>query len=208
MQSYRTFQRFTCLSAAACGLILALRPTLAGPDLAAPPGSIVMELIAQAQVFSPQTAIFYGYLSHVAGLDGVFTGTPENESTAVFTYYLDVTTTRVVDNGPLRIVNREGTATFYLNPSAGAGFADPESFRSGTPIMTAHFRQQVVLDVVQGNFSPTFDLTITAAEHFWWGGHQRRLGKPGQKLSWIAYGRAVPEVPGLFAVAGFGLSGQ
>ena len=82
-------------------------------------GTVTMELIGQAQVLSPPAAIQFGYLSRIEGLDTIFTGTPENESTAMFTFYNDTTTTRVINDGPLRIVNREGTATFYYNPSAG-----------------------------------------------------------------------------------------
>ncbi len=168
-------------------------------------GSVTMELIRQAQVLSPQAAIQFGYCSRIAGLDTIFTGTPQNESTAMFTFYNDTATTRVINNGPLRIVNREGTATFYLNPSAGADFTNPDSFRSGTAIMTAHLTHQVILDTVQNSFVTQFSLTVTSVSDFMADGQNQRLGKPGQKLTWIVYGRPSTSST-IFAIAGFALS--
>jgi hypothetical protein len=167
--------------------------------------SVTMEVIGQAQVLSPQAAIQFGYLSHVAGLETIFSGLPQDESTAIFTFYNDTATTRVINNGPLRIVNREGTATFYLNPAPSANFSNPDSFRAGVPVMTATLRHQVVLDTVQNTFVTQFDLTITWADHFKIDDHNQRLGKPGQKVTWIVYGRPNTLGPG-FVIAGFALS--
>ena len=164
-----------------------------------------MELIGQAQVLSPQAAIQFGYLSRIAGVETNFIGTPQNETTAMFTFYNDTATTRVINNGPLRIVNREGTATFYLNPSAGADFANPDSFRAGTPVMTASLTHQVVLDTVQNSFITQFSLTVISADAFTVGGETSRLGHPGQKFTWIVYGRPSTSAT-TFAIAGFALS--
>jgi hypothetical protein len=200
-------RRSRIMSAVGCALIFATGASMGGAALtaAAPEGSVAMELIGQAQVLSPQAAIQYGYLTHVAGLDTVFAGAPENESTAVFSFYNDTVTTRVIDNGPLRIVNREGTATFYLNDTPGADFGNPDSFRAGLPVMTAHLTHQVVLDTVLNTFIAEFDLTIMSAEKFSRGGEEHRLGKPGEKLTWIVYGRANTAAPG-FVLAGYVLS--
>ena len=168
-------------------------------------GTITMELIGQAQVLSPQAAIQYGYLSRIAGLDTIFTGTPQNESTAIFTFYNTTATTRVINNGPLRIVNREGTATFYLNPAAGADLTNPDSFHAGTAVMTASLTHQVVLDTVQNTFITQFSLTVTSAEEFTVGTETRRLGRPGQKFTWVIYGRPSTSST-TFAIAGFALS--
>jgi len=168
-------------------------------------GTVTMELVGQAQVLSPSAAIQFGYLSRVVGLDAIFTGTPQNETNAVFTFYNDTATTRVINNGPLRIVNREGTATFYLNPAAGATFTNPDSFRAGTPVMTATLTHQVVSDTVQNSFITQFSLTVTSAEEFTVGGEAKRLGHPGEKFTWIIYGRPSTSAT-VFAIAGFSLA--
>src|SRR5215471_13255230 len=141
-----------------------------------------MELIGQAHVLSPQAAIQYGYISRAPGLDTLFNGIPENESTAMFTFYNDTATTRVINNGSLRIANREGTATFYFNPSAGATFTNAASFQAGTSIMTAALTHQVVLDTVQNSFITQFSLTITSVSNFVLNGQTQRLGTPGEKM--------------------------
>ncbi len=112
---------------------------------------------------------------------------------------------RVINNGPLRIVNREGTATFYLNPSAGRDFTNPDSFRAGTAVMTATLTHQVVLDTVQNTFITQFSLTVTSVEEFTVGTETRRLGRPGQKFTWVVYGRTNTSSTN-FAIAGFALS--
>jgi hypothetical protein len=168
-------------------------------------GTVTMELIGQALVLSPQSAIQYGYLSRITGLDTIFSGTPQNESTAIFTFYNDTATTRVINNGPLRIVNREGTATFYLNPSAGADFTNPESFRAGTPVMTASLTHQVLLDTTVNKFITQFSLTVTSVTDFRVDHHDVRLAKVGQKYTWIVYGQP-GNVGTAYALAGFALS--
>jgi len=197
----------TMFAALASALVLASGTPLIADGFTPPnaKGSVTMELIGQALVLSPQAAIQYGYLSHLAGVETIFSGAPQNESTAIFTFYNDTATTRVINNGPVRIVNREGTATIYLNATPGADFANPDSFRAGVPVMTASLRHQVLFDTVQNTFITQFDLTITSVEHFKVDGQDQRLGNPGQKLTWIVYGR--PNTVGAaFVIAGFGLS--
>jgi hypothetical protein len=168
-------------------------------------GTVSMELIGQAHVLSPQAAIQYGYLSRAPGLDTLFNGTPENETTAMFTFYNDTATTRVINNGSLRIANREGTATFYFNPDAGATFTNAASFQAGTPIMTASLTHQVILDTVQNTFITQFSLTITSVSNFVLNGQTQRLGTVGQKMTWVVYGRPSTGTP-TFDIAGFALS--
>lgn len=169
-------------------------------------GTVTMELVGQAHVLSPQEAIQYGYLSKVAGLDtdGLFAGTPENETNALFTFYNDTATTRVIVNGPLRIVNREGTATFYFNPNAGGDFNNPDTFRAGTPVMTASLSHQVILDTMENTFITQFSLTITSVSDFVLNGQTYRLGTVGQQVTWVVYGRPNPPNP-TYAIAGFAL---
>ena len=65
----------------ALGLALALaNPTSLVADGHIPAnaeGGVTMELIGQAKVLSPQAAIQYGYLSYIAGLETIFSGTPK-----------------------------------------------------------------------------------------------------------------------------------
>jgi hypothetical protein len=142
-------------------------------------GTVSMELIGQAHVLSPQAAIQYGYLSRAPGLDTLFNGTPENETTAMF--------------------------TFYFNPDAGATFTNAASFQAGTPIMTASLTHQVILDTVQNTFITQFSLTITSVSNFVLNGQTQRLGTVGQKMTWVVYGRPSTGTP-TFDIAGFALS--
>jgi hypothetical protein len=71
----------------------------------------------------------YGYLSKIEGISNVFNSdTVKNETMAMFTFSSHVTTDQVINNGPLRAVNRKGTTTIYYHPEGGANFADPSSF--------------------------------------------------------------------------------
>ncbi len=170
-------------------------------------GTVTLELIGQAVVQSPTSAIQFGYLSRIVGLDQIFTTTPENEATAMFTFYNETATTRVINNGPVRIVNREGTATFYFNPAAGGTYSNPDTFRTGIPVMTANLTHQVLFDTVQSTFITQFSLTITSAAEFRVGHEHLRLGKPGQKATWVVYGRPnAPDTSSTFAIAGFSLA--
>ena len=49
--------------------------------------------------------------------------------------------------------------------------------------MTASLRHQVTLDTVQNTFITEFDLTVTSSDHFRVNGENKRLGKPGQKIT-------------------------
>ncbi len=190
---------------------LATRVALAADPAAVlhPPAGINLEYIGQGLVVSPAEVYQYGYFTHVAGVENLFSGAPNNASTAFFTFLNELSTTRVTDNGPLRIVDRKGTATIYLNPAGGANFEDPDSFSAGTPVLTAALRHQVILDTLNGNtIIVNFDLTVTAAEFFTVGDIKHRLGQPGQKMTWTAYGRPNTSAtqPGQFVFAGMGFS--
>jgi hypothetical protein len=172
-----------------------------------PQSGISLEFIGQGLVVSPAEVYQYGYFTYVAGVEDLFGGAPENESTAFFTFFNELSTSRVTDNGPVRVVDRQGSATIYLNPAAGASYTDPDSFQAGTPILTADLRHQAILDTANGNTLVVhFDLTIVSAAPFTTAAGEHRLGKPGQKLSWTAFGRPNPAPnPGQFVYAGMGL---
>jgi hypothetical protein len=99
-------------------------------------GKIAFEFVGQAANFAPTpsaplgSAHQYDFLTSARGIDNIFTGSPHNETTAMFTFFNEATTAESITDGPLRIVDRNGTTTVYLN-TAPASFANPDSFRSG-----------------------------------------------------------------------------
>ena len=71
--------------------------------------------------------------------------------------------------------------------------------------MTASLTHQVILDTVQNSFITQFSLTITSVSNFVLNGQTQRLGTPGEKMTWVIYGRPDPSSP-TFDIAGFALS--
>lgn len=124
-------------------------------------------------------SIQVGYLNYVKGFNNLFSGTPQNESTAVFTFYTSVITTRNVLNGTIRLVDREGVTTVYL-AKGPADFANLDSFRSGTPIQTSSILQQVLVDTVSSGFTVSNFNLINSATPFTLNGNSYQLGAPGQ----------------------------
>ena len=126
---------------------------------------IAFEFVGQVTNFPPTPAAplgssnQYGYLTVVRGIDSVFSGSPHDETTAVLTFFNDATTTESVSDGPLRIIDRNGTTTIYLN-SAAASFTNPDSFRSGIPVQTSSLHQQAIVDTLGGTFTAVFANTI------------------------------------------------
>ena len=142
----------------------------------------------------PATSVQYGYLSHVNGLsdDAIYlAGLPQNETSALLTFYNDSVTEKVTNHGSLRIVIREGTTTVYHNPSPDGDLTtpNPDSFRQGTAVLTTRWRHQVIFDT---NPSPnatdpprtnlffvTWWHTITSSSPFTLGNQTVSLGRVG-----------------------------
>jgi hypothetical protein len=122
-----------------------------------------------------------GYLSSVTGLSNVFTGTPKDETTALFTFVTNATTFQVVNHGTFRIVDRTGTTTIYLN-NGPSDFANPASFSQGTPVQVSSFRQQVILNTLTNTFVTVHTNTITSVETFTLNGTAYRLGQLGKSF--------------------------
>jgi hypothetical protein len=114
---------------------------------------------------TPATHEHYGYLSYASGLKA-FDGAPEDETTALFTFYATARTLRVISNGPMRIVTRVGTLTIYRDPSSNGNFSDPGTYRDGTRVLVARFRQQSVLDTVSNMFTTFHENRITFTKPF------------------------------------------
>ena len=160
-----------------------------------------VELIGAVLNSGPSSAQ-YGYISFINGIPGIFAESPQNEATALLTFYSDTTTLRVINNGPLRIVNREGTMTIYLNDKPKGDFTTPASFRGGIPVMTATLRHQVILDTVTNQFTAFFVNTIKSSSGFVLAGRKYELGKIGQTFHMTVLGRPSTSGPGQFAIAG------
>ena len=128
---------------------------------------VSMELIGQLGG-SGTSAFQFGYLSYINGIDTatIFSGAPQDETTALFSFYNNTTTRRVINNGSTRVIDRDGTSTIYLNLVPDGNFANPASFTDGTPVLTASLRQQLIIDLITGSFTATFVLKVTSNESF------------------------------------------
>ena len=138
----------------------------------------------------------FGYLSRIQGIANVFNSTTvKDESTAMFTFSTYATNVQVVNNGPLRAVNRTGTTTIYYHPEGGASFSDPSTFEAGIPIQLSDYDQQVVLNTsVPFPFTTVHLNTITSTESFVLGGELLRLGR--EHDSWRTHYLGTPNTAG------------
>ena len=162
-------------------------------------GKIAFEFVGQATNF-PATpsaplgsAHQYGFLTVVRGIDNVFSGSSHNETTALFTFFNEATTTKSITDGPLRIVDRNGTTTIYLN-TVPASFANPDSFRSGIPVLTSTSNQKEV-NTPDGTFTTVFANTILSTSAFTVNGATFRLGQTGQAFRATVTGQSNPTPP-------------
>jgi hypothetical protein len=155
---------------------------------------------------TPPTHTHYGYLSYIRGLS-VFRGAEQNETTALFTFFADAATPRVIPNGPLRIVTRVGRLTIYRDPSTNGDFARPASFRDGTPVLVTQFRQEVVNNTVTGSFSTFHQNTIVSTRRFASGRGSVRLGRVGQTFRTFFSGHGTMPGPPSGFFGGYAVSG-
>jgi hypothetical protein len=155
---------------------------------------------------TPATHIHYGYLSYIRGLSA-FRGAAPNEGTALFTFFAGAATPRVIPNGPLRIVTRIGRLTIYRDPSTNGDFAKPESFRDGTPVLVARFRQQVVTNTVTGSFTTFHQNTIVSTRRFPGGRGSVQLGRIGATFRMFFSGHVTMPGPPSGYLGGYAMSG-
>jgi hypothetical protein len=155
----------------------------------------------------------FGYVSNLEGVGNVFTDivpANQNETTAMLTFFTTVNTTRVTANGPLSIIIREGTTTFYRNTEP-ASFSTPDSFQSGEPVLVSTIRQQVIVDTIEKTFTVVNVNTITSTKSFELGTERVRIGHSGDMIRTSLMGvlRArdgVPPPTGYFAGSGVGVA--
>lgn len=175
------------------------------PKTKTPQGDIALELVGQVMnIPMTPTSNQYGYLSAVDGVDPVFAATPHNETTALFTFFTVATTTQVINNGNLRIVDRTGTTTIYFDDTPDGNFSDPSTFADGTPILTMSLKQQVILDLVENTFTTVNVNTVTSSSSFEIGGSKFRLGQEHDQFRTFISGRVnTTGTPAGFVIAGY-----
>lgn len=169
-------------------------------------GEVQFELVGQVINPSPSTSIQFGYLTFINGISGsepIFNAGPQNETTALFTFYNDTVTESVINNGPMRIINRVGTTTIYLDTTPDGDFANADSFRDGIPVQTSALRHQVIIDTIAGTFTTTFVNTITASDFFHLNNHNFLMGKSGQTFRTTVIGHVNTSGPPAAHIAGF-----
>ena len=157
---------------------------------------IGFEVIGQVLNTSPQQSLQYGFLNFVRGLPRITTlPGPVSEATALFTFYNDTATERVINNGPIRVIDRTGTGTIYFDLSGNGSFGNPNTFRDGQAVQVCNLRHQVVLDTSTGVFTTTFEMEIVSAKSFELDGKTYRLGQRGNVYRLIVYGRLAAAAP-------------
>jgi hypothetical protein len=161
------------------------------------------EVVGQVLNPSAQQSLQYGYLNHVRNLDRITTsaGATVSEATALLTFYNDTATERVINNGPIRIVDRTGTGTIYLG-SGGGDFTNPDTFRAGAPVQTYTLRHQVVIDTSTGYFTTLFEITVTSAKPFQIDGRTYMLGRRGGVYRLEVAGKLATPAPPSAYIAG------
>ncbi len=169
-------------------------------------GDVQFEFVGQVVNPSATASIQFGYLTFINGVSGsepLFNAGPQNETTALLTFYNDTLTERVINNGPLRIINRVGTTTIYLDTTPDGDFASPDTFRDGVPVQTSELRHQVIIDTIAGSFTTTFVNTIISSDYFRLGSQNVLLGKGGQKFRMTVIGHTNTPSPPAGHIAGF-----
>ena len=155
---------------------------------------------------TPATHIHYGYLSYVRGLSA-FKATPQNETTALFTFFADAATPRVISNGPLRVITRTGKLTLYLDPSTNGNFARPDTFRDGRRVLVAEFRQEVVNNTVTNSFTTFHRNRITSTTPFRGSRGKVQLGQIGEAFRTYFSGQGNMPGPPSGYFGGYAVSG-
>lgn len=177
------FAVLTCLSAAAQKAI----------EVPLSQDQVVYEFVGQFNNNGNASQQF-GYLSNVNGLDGIFSGEPQDETTAMLTFVTNANTDRVIVNGPFKILNRTGTTTIYLN-TPPSDFTNPATFSQGTPIQVSDYRQQVIVNTSTSSFQTVHTNTVTSTKPFSLNGNMYRLGQVGGSFRTEYSGQVNPNAP-------------
>jgi hypothetical protein len=166
---------------------------------------LVGQFVNSAAGVTPQTHTHYGYLTSIRGVTSA-RAAPPDETTALFTFYADAATVRVLADGPLRVITRSGRFTVYRDPSTNGTFARPESFRDGSAVLVATLRQQVVLDTVTGALTTFHQNTIVSSKSFPASGRRMQLGRRGDRFTTSFNGHINMPGPPSGYIAGYAVS--
>ena len=136
----------------------------------------------------------------MAGLSAadLFTGVP-SEGTARLTAYAAGTVGTRTANGAVHNLDIAGELSIYSLPGGGAGFGNPDSFKSGTRVARYTLTIQDILTVTAANTglpSLVGDLRQTDAAPL--SGGKGKFGQNGSKLRLLATGigtRLPPDPP-------------
>jgi hypothetical protein len=187
-----------------CAALLLPAACLRAEDEQRSTSQIGYEVVGQVLNPSPQASQQYGYLNLVKGLERITasSGATVSESTALLTFFNDTTTERVINNGPIRVVDRTGTGAIYFG-SGNADFSNPNTFKQGTPVQNYTLRHQVVIDTSTGYFTTVFEMTVTSVTGFEIDGIRYRLGHPQSVYRLTVFGKLTTQAPPSAYIAGF-----
>jgi hypothetical protein len=161
-----------------------------------------MEFVGQVVNPTPTTSNQFGYLTFLRGVDQLFIGDVVSAEHARFTFFNETTTVSVLNHGPLRIITREGTTTVYLS-AGGSSFANPDSFRSGTPVQTSQLRHVVIINLTDNSFTTLFENIVTGVSRVDVDDRALRLGRVGQMFTTTIFGQIIAPIPPNGWIAGF-----
>jgi hypothetical protein len=187
------------------GVLILGRGSAAAKDNESP-NQISAELIGQVLNTPPATSNQYGYVSYLHGINPTLlasAGVTLTEKSALLTFYTDTTTERVINVGSMRVIDRKGEITFYLNSTPAGDFTNPASFKQGKAVLRATLRHQVLLNTLTKSFTAHFDCTITGNESFALGGANYRLGKAGDPFVLTINGQLNDTAPPSAYMVGF-----
>ncbi len=201
MKIQTPFRRVT--ATLGCMALLLPSPCLRADNGQASSPQIGYEIVGQVLNPSATSSQQYGYLNFVRGLDRITNsaGATISESTALLTFFNDTTTERVINNGPMRLVDRTGTGAIYFGPG-NADFTNPNSFKQGTAVQNFTLRHQVVIDTTTGYFTTIFEITVTSMKGFEIDGTTYRLGHPGAVYRLTVFGKLTTQAPPSAYIAG------
>ncbi|MGE0811885.1 MAG: hypothetical protein AB7O28_23965 [Vicinamibacterales bacterium] len=138
-----------------------------------------------------QDFVGYGYLTAAAGAgdDLLFVpGASHSDATALFTAYAVGHLVRRTVDQAVHELDIEGTLTVYQRPGPGASFADPDSFRQGTPVAVFDIALQDIVTVfapgrglptLNGDMAQTASAAVAGASRFGRVGAEARLFATG-----------------------------
>jgi hypothetical protein len=161
-----------------------------------------MEFVGQVVNPSATSSNQFGYLTYLRGVDQLFVGDVVGAETARFTFFNETTTVSVLNHGPLRIITREGTTTIH-HSEGGSSFANPDSFRAGTPLQTSRLRHVVMINLTDNSFTTLFENVVTDVSSTEIDGRVLRLGRVGQMFRTTVLGQIIAPIPPNGWIAGF-----